>query len=105
MEREELLRRATSNVTEILRGRNGVNIIRDANNNAVVFGRNLTGAGYCAMGVLLDGVFVNTQGMSLDQLVNTQDIRAIEVYRTGPSVPGEFQRRETDCGAVMIWTR
>lgn len=105
VEREELLRRATSNVTEILRGRNGVNIIRDANNNAVVFGRNLTGAGYCAMGVLLDGVFVNTQGMSLDQLVNTQDIRAIEVYRTGPSVPGEFQRRETDCGAVMIWTR
>ncbi len=105
VEREELLRRNTSNVTEILRGRNGVNIIRDANNNAVVFGRNLTGAGYCAMGVLVDGVFVNTQGMSIDQLVNTQDVRAIEVYKTGPSVPNEFQRRETDCGAVLIWTR
>ncbi|MBC7841833.1 MAG: carboxypeptidase regulatory-like domain-containing protein [Gemmatimonadaceae bacterium] len=105
VEREELLRRNASNVSEVLRGRNGVNIIRDGNNNPVVFGRNLTGAGYCAMGVLVDGVFVNTSGMSMDQLVNTQDVRAIEVYKTGPSVPSEFQRRETDCGAVLIWTR
>lgn len=105
VEREELLRRNTSNVSDVLRGRNGVNIIRDGNNNPVVFGRNLTGSGYCAMGVLVDGVFVNTSGMSMDQLVNTQDVRAIEVYRTGPSVPAEFQRRETDCGAVLIWTR
>ena len=71
----------------------------------VVFGRNLTGAGYCAMGVLIDGVFVSTTGMSIDQLANTQDVRAIEVYKTGPAVPAEFQRRETDCGAVVIWTR
>jgi Carboxypeptidase regulatory-like domain/TonB-dependent Receptor Plug Domain len=105
VEREELLRRNTSNISEVLRGRNGVNIIRDANNNAIVFGRNLTGAGYCAMGVLIDGVFVSTTGMSIDQLANTQDVRAIEVYKTGPSVPSEFQRRETDCGAVLIWTR
>ncbi len=105
VEREELLRRNTSNISEVLRGRNGVNIIRDANNNPVVFGRNLTGAGYCAMGVLIDGVFVNTTGMSIDQLANTQDVRAIEVYKTGPSVPAAFQRRETDCGAVLIWTR
>ena len=105
VEREELLRRNTSNISEVLRGRNGVNIIRDANNNPVVFGRNLTGAGYCAMGVLIDGVFVSTTGMSIDQLANTQDVRAIEVYKTGPAVPAEFQRRETDCGAVLIWTR
>jgi Carboxypeptidase regulatory-like domain/TonB-dependent Receptor Plug Domain len=105
VEREELLRRNASNISEVLRGRNGVNIIRDANNNAVLFGRNLTGAGYCAMGVLIDGVFVNTTSLSIDQLANTQDIRAIEVYKTGPSVPSEFQRRETDCGAVLIWTR
>lgn len=105
VEREELLRRNASQVTEVLRGRNGINIIRDGSNNPVVFGRNLTGAGYCAMGVILDGVFVNTTGMSIDQLVNTQDVRAIEVYKSGPGVPSEFQRRETDCGAVIIWTR
>ena len=105
VEREELLRRNASNISEVLRGRNGVNIIRDSNNNPVVFGRNLTGAGYCAMGVLIDGVFVSTTGMSIDQLANTQDVRAIEVYKTGPAVPAEFQRRETDCGAVVIWTR
>ena len=105
VEREELLRRNASQVTEVLRGRNGVNIIRDGSNNPVVFGRNLTGAGYCAMGVILDGVFVNTNGISIDQMVNTQDVRAIEVYKSGPGVPSEFQRRETDCGAVIIWTR
>jgi hypothetical protein len=105
VEREEFLRRNASGVTDVLRGRNGINIIRDQSNNPVVFGRNLTGAGYCAMGVLLDGVYVNTQGMSLDQLVNTQDVRAVEVYKSGPAVPSEFQRRETDCGAVIIWTR
>ena len=105
VEREELLRRNASNITEILRGRTGINVIRDASNNPVLFGRNLTGAGYCAMGVILDGVFVNTNGLPIDQLVNTQDVRAIEVYKSGPSVPSEFQRRETDCGAVIIWTR
>ena len=105
VEREELLRRNASNITEILRGRTGINIIRDSNNNPVIFGRSLTGTGYCAMGVLIDGVFVSTTGMSIDQLANTQDVRAIEVYKTGPAVPAEFQRRETDCGAVVIWTR
>ncbi|MDZ7630928.1 MAG: carboxypeptidase regulatory-like domain-containing protein [Gemmatimonadaceae bacterium] len=105
VEREELIRRNVSQVTEVLRGRNGVNIIRDSNGQPIVFGRNLTGAGYCAMGVILDGVFVNTVGLPIDQLVNTQDVRAIEVYKSGPSVPSEFQRRETDCGAVVIWTR
>lgn len=105
VEREELIRRNVSQITEVLRGRNGVNIIRDSNGQPIVFGRNLTGAGYCAMGVILDGVFVNTTGLPVDQLVNTQDVRAIEVYKSGPSVPSEFQRRETDCGAVVIWTR
>ena len=103
--REELLRRNVSNVTEVLRGRTGVNIIRDGNGIPVVFGRNLTGAGYCAMGVLIDGTYVNSSGIGLDRLISTQDVRAIEVYRSGPSVPSEFQRRETDCGAVIIWTR
>jgi Carboxypeptidase regulatory-like domain/TonB-dependent Receptor Plug Domain len=105
VEREELLRRNASQITEVLRGRNGVNIIRDSQGQPIVFGRNLTGAGYCAMGVILDGVFVNTNGLPIDQLVNTQDVRAIEVYKSGPAVPSEFQRRETDCGAVIIWTR
>lgn len=105
VEREEILRRNVSQVTEVLRGRNGVNIIRDAQGQPIVFGRNLTGAGYCAMGLILDGVFINTTGLPIDQMVNTQDVRAIEVYKSGPSVPSEFQRRETDCGAVLIWTR
>jgi hypothetical protein len=105
VEREELVRRNVSNITEVLRGRNGVNIIRDAQGQPIVFGRNLTGAGFCAMGVIVDGVFVNTTGLPIDALVNTQDVRAIEVYKSGPAVPSEFQRRETDCGAVIIWTR
>lgn len=105
VEREEILRRNASGVTDVLRGRNGVNIIRDSGNNPTLFGRNLTGAGYCAMGVLIDGVLINTTGIGIDQIANVQDVRAIEVYKTGPSVPAEFQRRETDCGAVLIWTR
>lgn len=105
VEREEILRRNASGVTDVLRGRNGVNVIRDSDNNPQLFGRNLTGAGYCQMGVLIDGVFINTNGVGIDQIANVQDVRAIEVYKTGPSVPAEFQRRETDCGAVLIWTR
>ncbi len=105
VEREEILRRNASGVTDVLRGRNGVNVIRDSENNPTLFGRNLTGAGYCAMGVLIDGVFINLNGVGIDQIANVQDVRAIEVYKTGPSVPAEFQRRETDCGAVLIWTR
>ena len=105
VEREELLRRNASDITDVLRGRNGVNVIRDSGNNPVIFGRSLTGTGYCAMGILIDGVYVSTLETGIDRLVNTQDVRAIEVYKSGPSVPSEFQRRETDCGAVLIWTR
>ena len=105
VEREELLRRNASDITDVLRGRNGVNVIRDSDNNPVIFGRSLTGTGYCAMGILIDGVYVSTLETGIDRLVNTQDVRAIEVYKSGPSVPSEFQRRETDCGAVLIWTR
>lgn len=105
VEREELLRRNASDVTDVLRGRSGVNVIRDSGNNPVIFGRSLTGTGYCAMGILIDGVYVSTLESGIDRLVNTQDVRAIEVYKSGPSVPSEFQRRETDCGAVLIWTR
>jgi hypothetical protein len=32
-------------------------------------------------------------------------VAAIEVYTSGTSVPGQFARPETDCGAVIVWTR
>jgi len=57
----------------------------------------------CAANVFIDGVrqFVQDQIWSL----NPEDLRAVEVYKRGSSVPPEFQVLRSTCGSVAIWTR
>ncbi|MCC7053787.1 MAG: carboxypeptidase regulatory-like domain-containing protein [Gemmatimonadaceae bacterium] len=108
--RSELLARNASNVTDVLRGRNGITLFRNSDGNQVAYGRGLTTSIQgCPMGLIIDGTPMVTGrsglSFSIDQFVNVQDIRAMEVYRSGQSVPAEFQRPETDCGAIIVWTR
>lgn len=107
--RAELLARNASNVTDVLRGQNGITLFRNSDGNQVAYGRGLaTSLQGCPMGILVDGTPMtigSNLSFSIDQFVNVQDIRAMEVYRSGQAVPAEFKRPETDCGAIIVWTR
>jgi hypothetical protein len=59
----------------------------------------------CPLGVLIDGFTVPWNDTSIDRIVDVKNVRAVEVYKSGRSVPLGFQRTETFCGAVLVWTR
>jgi Carboxypeptidase regulatory-like domain len=112
VEREEIVRRNASQVSEILRGRNGINVYGQGANGALIAGRTIRmaggqgGAGVCPLALILDGVNVPLRdGLTIDRVVNVQDVRGIEVYTTGPQVPAELANGATECGAVVVWTR
>jgi hypothetical protein len=53
----------------------------------------------------VDGTLIaNAQG-SIDNYVPPDLILGVEVYNSGTSVPSEFARLGTDCGAIIVWTR
>lgn len=59
----------------------------------------------CEPMVFMDGVYVEMLGMSLDDLVRTNELEGVEVYSTS-TLPPEFARYRTRaCGAVLFWTR
>lgn len=113
VERTEILRRNAQQVSEVLRGRNGIYVYPGGpGQGAIIAGRAFgiggTGGqpGVCPLALILDGVAIPLRGgTTIDQMVNVQDIRAMEVYNSGPQVPGELQGPQTQCGAVVIWTR
>lgn len=108
--REEILKRNTTQLSDVLRGRNGLTVIGGAG-GATVAGRQLgmaggTGPGLCQLPLILDGVLIEMrQGATIDQFVNVQDVAGIEVYTSGPAVPGALQMANTACGAIVVWTR
>jgi Carboxypeptidase regulatory-like domain len=99
--REELERKDVLEVTDALRGRNAVELrrYRPMGDPVIV---NQYG---CPLGVLIDGFTIPWDDISLDRMVGVKNVRALEVYTSGRAVPLGFQRRETLCGAVLIWTR
>lgn len=112
VERSEIMNRNASQVSDVLRGRNGINVYARGANGAMIAGRTVRmasgqgGAGVCPLALILDGVNVPLRdGLTIDRIVNVQDVRGIEVYTTGPQVPAELSNGSTECGAVVVWTR
>ncbi len=111
IERDELLRRNASQLSDVLRGRNGVTVYGGGANGNTIAGRGFRmaggqGPGVCPLPLILDGVYIKlADGLTVDRIVNVQDVRAIEVYATGPQVPAELANGQTGCGAIVVWTR
>ena len=112
IERTEILKRNATQLSDILRGRNGITVYGQSAGGSVIAGRGFrlgggqAGAGICPLPLILDGVSVPLRdGLTIDRVVSIQDVRAIEVYTSGPNVPAELANASTDCGAVVVWTR
>lgn len=56
----------------------------------------------CPVSVFIDGMKVENYNIDL---IPTEDVLGLEVYRQGVDTPVEFSRFSAPCGAVVIWTR
>ena len=101
-----------------------VRVVHGLYGSAVAYGPGNVG-GSCPLMVFLDGVYIRWAGdVGLDQLVNRQDVLAVEVYARATEVPsrlsgyggvsgsgglpspgGGVNVGPVDCGAIAIWTK
>ena len=98
----------------------GVHLVHGAAGKAIPYGR--IGSRQCALNIFLDGMHIRwASEVGIDQLVNRQEVIAVEVYPRATSVPTAFLRdavglpspggavggsgAATDCGVLLIWTR
>ena len=134
--RDEIEARRANRITDVLTTIPGVRLVPDGQvvgRWALQFRSALTSlGGLCEPRVFLDGLIairgdskpvVMTPGggiidelnqedprspePAVDDIVDPNDIEAIEVYRSGPQVPAEFGGMGpfTRCGVVVVWTR
>ena len=104
--REEIASRNASRVSDVLRTRRGINLVRLGANR---FGaRFVTYTGSrgttCIPSLWLDGSLA--RGMEVDDLM-ANTVEAMELYDSFATVPFEFTHSANSipCGTIVIWTR
>ena len=59
----------------------------------------------CRIQYWIDGVpFPGVNRFELDEL-SPDDVQGIEIYRGPSEIPPQFNRRGSQCGVVLVWTR
>lgn len=59
----------------------------------------------CRIQYWIDGVpFPGVNRFELDEL-SPDDVQGIEIYRGPAEIPPQFNRRGSQCGVVLVWTR
>ena len=104
MDREELEKRRTPRLSDVMRRVPGVRVVHDRSGRTHLrMGRSSMGRD-CPPEFWIDGV--RAQFLGVDD-VPVSDIEALEVYRGPSGLPPEFNSRFTNaqCGAIIIWTR
>lgn len=111
----EMLARHRGTIDGLVREAPGVRVNRDRYGRSIALGR--FGGGWCQLNVFIDGVLVRwANDVGIDQLLNTQDVLAVEVYPRGTQVPatlagytatggGGGATGGTDCGVISFWTK
>ncbi|MFN8666929.1 MAG: carboxypeptidase regulatory-like domain-containing protein [Gemmatimonadaceae bacterium] len=100
---EAIAKRNPIYVGDLLRMTPGVQVVPSGGFGQLILMRGMGFQAYCKPSVWVDGMRVMNIDGDLDAFVNVQDIRAMEVYPRGGSVPVEFQTLE-GCGSLVIWT-
>jgi hypothetical protein len=102
--RQEIEAKATNRLTELLRTKRGVRVVRVRSGlNGIRFALHASDRRGCEPAVWLDGQ--RAPGLEIDELLPF-DIEAIELYETFASTPSEFTTGvSATCGTIVIWTR
>jgi hypothetical protein len=126
---EEIEFRHPDKITNMLRGLNGVNFRRSCEGEQVAFSSMNNcpvailvdgnrqcpssgckgipprlGGGRSVAGTCSDNGLNASNAVLIDQIVNANDVVAIEVYNRGGNVPVTISASDQACGIIAIWT-
>ena len=107
MTAEEIDKRNSPMIAELLRGITGVDVAPGPNGRYLIAsargGRSLQNSA-CLMDLYLDGWPIDEE--ALQRTVRPMDLEAVEVYSGPATVPSQFKKNLSgSCGAVLFWTR
>jgi hypothetical protein len=101
LSRDDLTERQSSKLTDLLRTRRGVVMVR----GKLRFASSSGNRAACIPDVWLDGQ--RSQGVEIDD-IPTGEVEAVELYANFSTVPFEFTAtgpNSTPCGTIVVWTR
>jgi hypothetical protein len=100
-------------ISDALRGLNGVRLVRSTGTNQGILMQRISG-GECEAVIWVDGHRVSQAtstrtaagDVTLDDLVDRDNVAGIEVYSRLTRVPPQFTDMGNDtCGAIVVWTK
>ncbi len=100
--REDIVERGASRLSDLLRTKRGVNVVRGKVRFVAYTGSRGT---MCQPDIWLDGA--RSIAMEVDELLPST-VEAMELYPYFSTIPIEFQRvgaNTTPCGTIVIWSR
>jgi len=62
-------------------------------------------AGTCLATIYVDGVRIDQQTTSVDEILDVNRIAGVEIYPRGMSAPPQYQDALSSCGTVVYWTK
>jgi hypothetical protein len=63
-------------------------------------------ANYCAPSYFIDGVYYPLPPVQTPSLpIVPSEVLAIEIYSNLFSAPAQYQRRDSGCGVILVWTK
>jgi hypothetical protein len=116
IERAELEKQAVHSVSSLLQRLTGVRVVFERFGGALIYMRSEQfldkwgGSTACGPDVYRDGMLLHEGGRGkpapIDELIQINEIGALEIYRGGAEVPVEFEPNGIgSCGAIVVWTR
>ena len=101
----QLNRRNPIFMSDMLRTTPGVTIqpAGDVGIGDRIYMRGLAGSGDCIPAVWVNGLLTLSSDGAIDQYVNPQTVRAVELYTRPGSAPLQY-RSANGCGSILIWT-
>ena len=101
--REQIRARGTEQLTHILRGERGIEVVRSQGGRQTVRFAQWRGKPGCEPQIWVDGQLA--RNVSVDDFA-ASSIEAIELYDGPSTTPGEFIRGPgISCGSIVLWTR
>ena len=109
MTADEIRARQPAYFTQLAIGQLGFDVLPAANGGAgyqILSRRSGSVNSPCAVQYFIDGAPVqNASGLSIDDIVNPADVRAVEFYPGIGTVPAQFNAGSHNaCGTIAIWT-
>ena len=107
---EELDFRHSGQITDMLRGLNGVCLFAPDGKRPIIFASHFgslnpnKGCPVCPMAIVIDGVQQYGDNILVDMILAAHDVMAIEVYARAGNMPIGLQVNDTKCGVVAFWT-